>query len=101
MSDNGDYRSPHQAAISDVAHTFRTPLGLISGYAELLQLRDDPALRADALQQIEEAATRLLDVVDRLLATLDYESDGLAELFLERWQALERGGRLERGAPGK
>lgn len=57
--------------------------------AALSQLRDDPELRVDALQQIEEAATRLVSVVDHLLSVLASESQGLSELFLERTQALQ------------
>jgi len=68
---------------SEVAHVFRTPLGVITGYVELLQLRDDPALRADALPRIEEAARRLGEAIDRLLSALDYEDRAFAERLLD------------------
>jgi signal transduction histidine kinase len=79
-----DGRRAHEAAVSEVAHLFRTPLGVITGYAGLMQLRDDPDLRLDALRQIEEAAARLGSVVDLLVAALESESEGLAELLAAR-----------------
>ena len=69
--------------LSEVAHAFRTPLGVIMGYVELLQLRDDPALRADALPRIEEAALRLARTIDRLVSVLESDSGDLARRFLE------------------
>lgn len=75
--------------MSEIAHLFRTPLGVITGYVELLHLRDDPELRVDALMEIEQAAKRLVDVVDHLISVLASESEGLSELFLERAQALQ------------
>jgi signal transduction histidine kinase len=83
---DGHYGSPHQAAVSEVAHLFRTPLGVITGYAGLLQLRDDPERRAESLQQIEAAAARLGGVIDLLVSVLESESEGLSELLVERWQ---------------
>jgi signal transduction histidine kinase len=87
---DGYYGSPHHAAVSEVAHLFRTPLGVITGYAGLMQLRDDPEGRVDSLMQIEEAAARLGGVVDLLISVLKSESEHLSELLVERW--LERQG---------
>ena len=75
---------PHEAALSEIAHVFRTPLGVITGYVELLRTRDDPELRADALDEITEAAARLVGAVDLLISVLEPESEGLSELFVER-----------------
>jgi two-component system, chemotaxis family, chemotaxis protein CheY len=79
---NAQFESAYEELASEVAHVFRTPLGVITGYVELLQLRDDPALRADALPRIEEAAQRLGEAIDRLLSALDYEDRALAEQLL-------------------
>jgi signal transduction histidine kinase len=72
----------HEELLSELAHEFRTPLGVITGYVELLQLRDDPALRADALPRIEDAAHRLSQAIDRLVATLESDSGEFARRFL-------------------
>jgi two-component system response regulator (stage 0 sporulation protein F) len=84
---NGSVGAPveraHEELVSEVAHVFRTPLGVITGYVELLQLRDDPALRADALPRIEGAARRLGEAIDRLLSALDYEDRAFAERLLD------------------
>jgi CheY-like chemotaxis protein len=73
----------HDELLSEVAHAFRTPLGVITGYVELLQLRDDPALRAEALPRIEGAARRLGLAIDRLLSALEYEEGEFAERLLD------------------
>jgi CheY-like chemotaxis protein len=73
----------HEELLSEVAHAFRTPLGVITGYVELLQLRDDPALRAEALPRIEGAARRLGLAIDRLLSALAHEEGEFAEQLLD------------------
>jgi two-component system chemotaxis response regulator CheY len=84
---NGSVSAPFVSAreelASEVAHVFKTPLGVITGYVELLQQRDDPALRADALPRIEGAARRLEEAIDRLLSALDYENRAFAERLLD------------------
>lgn len=84
---NGSVGAPFEHArqelASQVAHVFRTPLGVITGYVELLQLRDDPAFRSDALPRIEEAAHRLGEAIDRLLSALEYENRAFAERLLD------------------
>jgi CheY-like chemotaxis protein len=74
----------HEELLSEVAHAFRTPLGVITGYVELLQLRDDAELRADALPRIGEAADRLAQAIDRLVSVLESDSGELARRFLEQ-----------------
>lgn len=54
-------------AISAVAHELKTPLAVITGYAELLGARDDERTRREAAPRILEAAERLAGAVDRLL----------------------------------
>lgn len=75
--------STHEDLLSEVAHAFRTPLGVITGYVELLQLRDDAALRAEALPRIEGAARRLGQAIDRLLSALECEEGEFAERLLD------------------
>jgi len=83
---NGAAGTPSEAAhgelVSEVAHVFRTPLGVITGYVELLRLRDDPALRAEAFPRIEAAAQRLAQAVDRLVSVVESENNALAERLL-------------------
>ena len=84
--------SAHEELVSEVAHAFRTPLGVITGYVELLQLRDDPALRAEALPRIEGAAQRLALAIDGLVSVLESDPE-LAERFLEPHRAQSHGRR--------
>jgi CheY-like chemotaxis protein len=53
---------------SELAHELRNPLAVISGYAELLRLRDDERTRL-------EAADRILEAVDQLSRALDAALD--------------------------
>ena len=52
-----------------IAHELRTPLSVITGYAELLALRDDDETRIEAAARISEAAARLGTLVDELAAS--------------------------------
>lgn len=54
--------------LADLAHELRTPLAIITGYAELLKHRDDEKTRRQAAEQIGAAAERLTNVIDELLA---------------------------------
>ena len=42
--------------ISELAHRLRTPLAVISGYAELLQIRDDEETRTEAPARIQASS---------------------------------------------
>jgi signal transduction histidine kinase len=67
--------------LSAFAHELKTPLAVITGFAELLASRDDEQTRKEATERIFDAASRLSATVDELLATL-VENDGLAQSFL-------------------
>lgn len=85
--------SRREELLSEVAHAFRTPLGVITGYVELLQLRDDPDFRAEALARIDAAGRRLAQEIDRLLSILDSDSVELIERFLDARDACGNGPR--------
>jgi signal transduction histidine kinase len=51
-----------------IAHDFNNLLGGIGGYAELLQLDSDPAVREEAVEGILETTSRAADLVAGLLA---------------------------------
>jgi signal transduction histidine kinase len=69
--------APEDAASADdlsaVAHALRTPLAVITGYAELLQARDDERTRREAADRIAEAAARLSSEIDQVLNLLEQE----------------------------
>ncbi len=69
--------------LSEFAHDFKTPLGLIAGYAELLRFRDDLETRREAPIRIEEASQRLDAAIDDLLELVEAEYPGLARRFVE------------------
>jgi two-component system phosphate regulon sensor histidine kinase PhoR len=62
--------------VSTAAHELRTPLATILGYADLLQMNDDysPEQRAEFLQQIQNKAERLGEIVSDLLDISRIES---------------------------
>ena len=60
-------RSERLAALD---HELRTPLAAISGYAELLETRDDEATRLEAARMIAASVERLRTTLDSLLAEL-------------------------------
>ena len=72
--------------LSTVAHELKTPLAVITGFAELLATRDDERTRNEATKQILGASSRLSQAVDELLETL-VENDELAKSFLEARRA--------------
>ena len=59
-----------------VAHELKTPLAVISGYAELLRIRDDPRSREEAIEQIVEATQQLARAVNRVVDMLVPPDDG-------------------------
>ena len=59
---------------STVAHELRTPLAVIAGYAELLRTRDNDETRREAPRRIQEAAERLLGLIDDIVTASAIES---------------------------
>ena len=93
--------------VSVAAHALKTPLAVIAGYSELLQARDDPAVREEALAHISEAARQLLRVTDDVLALVSLDAPSfpepvaLGELMEEAAQRFEeRAGRPLAAASG-
>jgi signal transduction histidine kinase len=62
-------------ALSAISHELRTPLAAITGFAELLQARDDERVRAEATTRILEAAEQLSAAIERLLQAIAAEED--------------------------
>lgn len=65
-------------ALSALSHELRTPLAAITGFAELLQARDDERIRAEAPTRILEAAAQLSVAIDRLLQAIAAAEENLA-----------------------
>ena len=65
-------------ALSALSHELRTPLAAITGFAELLQARDDERTRTEATTRILAAAEQLSAAIERLLQALAAEGDDLA-----------------------
>jgi len=72
-----------EEALSALSHELRTPLAAITGFAELLQARDDERIRAEASARILEAAERLSTAIDRLLAVVAETGGSLAVTLAE------------------
>lgn len=68
------------ALVSELSHTLKTPLAAIAGYSELLQTRDDDAIRREAPRRIAEAAERLSDAIDLVSAALAVDYGAAADL---------------------
>jgi len=64
--------------VSELSHELHTPLALIVGYAELLQIRTDEVTRRDAPTRILEAAERLAAAMDTLLVVLALDAGWLS-----------------------
>jgi signal transduction histidine kinase len=54
-----------------IEHDMRGPIAVIIGYAELLKMRNDEATRLEAADRLIEAANRLGEQLDELLAELE------------------------------
>lgn len=67
---------------SALAHELKTPLAVISGFAELLAVRDDERTRREAAEQILEASSKLSAAIDDVLEILA-EDEQLARGLLE------------------
>jgi len=77
--------------ISELAHELRTPIAAISGFAELLRIRDDDRLRHEAADQILAGTSRLSRFVNELVATFEADHE-LAARFIEgRARTVQRG----------
>lgn len=63
-------RADREVLRSTLAHDVKTPLAVIAGYAELLRIRDDDRIRAEAPSLILEAAQRLSREIDALIDKL-------------------------------
>ena len=53
--------------MSDLVHDLRTPLAIVTGFAELLERRGDSLSdeeRADYIARIREAGDRMVDLLD-------------------------------------
>jgi signal transduction histidine kinase len=76
-------RERSEEALSALSHELRTPLAAITGFAELLQARDDERTRVEASSRIIEAAERLSVAIDRLLAVVAEAGGNLAVTLAE------------------
>ena len=70
MTTEGAGTGLDEESLSALAHTLRTPLAVIAGYAELLATRSDEATRLEASQMIGEAVSRLSATLDDVLPML-------------------------------
>ena len=62
MTDNG-----HRDDLARLVHDLRTPLAIVSGFAELLERRADqltPDQQAEYLTRIRESAARMGELLD-------------------------------------
>jgi signal transduction histidine kinase len=64
--------------VSSLAHELKTPLAILLGYVELLELRDDETIRREAPLRIKEAADRLAAAVDDLATLTELDAGTLA-----------------------
>jgi len=60
-------------ALGAVGHGLRSPLAIISGYAELMRVRPDERTRLEASVRIQEAAEQLSVLIDETLLLLALE----------------------------
>lgn len=74
MSEPG---SQADRALSRLSNGLRSPLALIAGYADLLELRQDAETLAEAPQRIKEAAVDLSRIVDDLLTVYAIDANVL------------------------
>jgi signal transduction histidine kinase len=72
-----DSRSPAAEALSRLSNGLRSPLALIAGYADLLELRQDPETLSEAPRRIKEAAADLTRIVDDLLTVYAIDANVL------------------------
>lgn len=108
LEQTGALLQREQRFIADAAHELRTPLAVLSIHAENARHSQDPALREQALQHLQEGVTRATRLVTQLLtlarlgdgqtlpktpvALLQHCRDSLAQLLplaLQKQQELE------------
>ena len=68
---------PAAQALSRLSNGLRSPLALIAGYADLLELKPDAETLSEAPQRIKEAASDLTRIVDDLLTVYAIEANVL------------------------
>jgi signal transduction histidine kinase len=66
-TDLSDFRGGQLSA--SVVHEFNTTLAMISGFAELLELRDDAETRVAAARGIAEGVGRLRSLIEAVTGT--------------------------------
>ena len=71
------------AILSALAHELKTPLAVITGFAELLSARDDERTRQEAATRIMQASDRLSKVIDELLAGVAADKGDLGARLLD------------------
>jgi signal transduction histidine kinase len=64
-------------ALPRLSNALRSPLALIAGYAELLEIRQDAKTLSEAPQRIKEAANELTRVVDDVLTVYAIDANVL------------------------
>lgn len=69
--------------LSSLAHKLKTPLAVITGFAELLAVRDDERTRQEAAIRIMQASEQLSNVIDDLLAGVAADRGDLARRLLD------------------
>jgi signal transduction histidine kinase len=72
-----DPRSPTTEALSRLSDGLRSPLALIAGYADLLELRQDAETLSEAPRRIKGAAADLTRIVDDLLTVYAIDANVL------------------------
>lgn len=70
-------------ALSALAHELKTPLAAITGFAELVNARDDDRTRLEGSRQILDAAERLSSAIDRLLDAIANEDEAVIRRLSE------------------
>ena len=78
------------AILSSLAHELKTPLTVITGFAELLAARDDERTRKEAATRIKQASEQLSSVIDDLLAGVAADKGDLGRRLLSAVEAQRR-----------
>jgi len=69
--------APAAEALARLSNGLRSPLALIAGYADLLELKPDAETLSEAPQRIKEAASELTRIVDDLLTVYAIDANVL------------------------